>query len=138
MAKQGNWNKSFWKKLDNLNNTQIDKIRQVMLEECGKVEYIMQENTPIQYGGLKSSIYAVVVDTENGVSARVGYTQTPHWDLDPANPHQDDITNPNLAQHLLETVNNEGTYIKLDIIQLALDDFQENVRNRVNETLKRR
>ena len=46
MAKQGNWNKSFWRKLNKLGELPQDGIRQIMLEETGKLDAIMEDKTP--------------------------------------------------------------------------------------------
>lgn len=149
MAKQGNWNKSFWKQLDTIWQWPITDIRQIMLEELGKTEAIMMERTPVRYGGLKSSIYSAVHDTPNGISAVIGYTQTPHWDLEPNNPHQDEITNPQLAEILLNKPNKPPKYIPgqglvvqstsqhdMQDIMLELDDCRYNIRDRIDGLLR--
>lgn len=134
MARQGDWNKSFWRNLDKFEKNKIDQIRQVMLEEVGITEAVLQENTPIKYGGLKTSVYGVVADTPDGVSARVGYTQTPHWNLDPTNPHQDEFTNPTLMGYLENKPGKSAANIRT--ISTELDRFQDRIRTRVYDVLK--
>lgn len=138
MAKQGNWNKSFWKRFEESHNIPVDNIRQIMLEEVGKTEAVLNENTPVRYGGLKASVYGVVADTDNGISARVGYTQTPHWDLDPTNPHQDTFTNPTLMEYLEAGTVEPETNAKIARVKQELSSFQDRVRERVYNELKRR
>lgn len=133
MARQSNWNKSYWKKLNSLGKLPEQQIYSIMNEELGKVENVLRSSTPIKYGGLYSSIYAVMVDTPSGVSARAGYTTTKHWDLDPADPHQNSFTNPDLAEMLIDK---EKTSNQMLDISDALQDFQDNTRMRIKELFK--
>ena len=130
MAKQGNWNKSFWKRLDNLGKINEKQIIHIIQNELNKVETIMVEKTPFRYGGLLASHYAVLVQTEHGYSGRVGYTQTPHWDLDVSNPHQDDFTNPQLIEMLSEKPKTSANVLD---INNAMIDFRENCRNKIRQ-----
>ena len=133
MAKQGNWNKSFWKKLNSLGELPQSQIRQIMLEETGKLDALMVEKTPYRYGGLLWSHYSIVTDTPSGVSAKFGYTNKPHLNNDPANPHYDTITNPELAEMLIDK--NKTSEQMLDIAD-AIYDTRENIKTRVYKLLK--
>lgn len=135
MARQGNWNKSFWKRLDNLGEIDQQAITNIINEETGKVEAVLQSRTPVLYGGLKASSYAVVVPTATGVSGRVGYTNTPHIDLDPNDPGFDGFTNVQLAQWLIENGNDITAEKMYDILD-AMEAFPENVKNRLKEYFK--
>lgn len=135
MPRQGNWNKSFWKKLDNLAELPKNQIRQIMLEETGKVDGIMLSRTPYKYGGLLFSHYSIVQDTEHGISASFGYTKNKHLDLNPNSPGYSDITNPELAEILLDKPSSSD---KMLDISDAMYDAKNNIETRINQVLKRR
>lgn len=133
MARQGNWNKSYWKKLDKVGKIPEKEIYSIINEELAKTDAVLESKTPIKYGGLYASKYAVITNTPTGVSGKVGYTNTKHWDLDPSDPHQDNITNTELAEILVDkkSVSND----MLDIMD-ALQDFQDNTKRRITELFK--
>lgn len=136
MANQGRYNSSFWKNLDKLSTVPYDGVMQIMQKECNYTTEMLDALTPVKFGGLVSSRYAVVAKTANGVSARAGYTQTPHWDLDPAEPHQDKITNPQLAMYLADNSKHDYTKAAMHQIEAILWDFAYNIRIEVNEYLR--
>lgn len=138
MAKQGNWNKSYWQKLERMANP-IDErlLRNIISSELDIARASLEVNTPVMFGGLKSSIYAVMVDTPDGVSGRLGYTQTPHWDLNPTGPHQDDFTNPELMEMLsFMNLKKPGTKEKINNVINTMEDFRDNCRNRIADAIK--
>lgn len=126
MARQGNWNKSLWRKLDNIKKLDVDNLAKDLDHQAKFTESMLEALTPQKYGGLVASRYSICEVEGDRVNCRVGYTQTPHWNLDPANPHQDDITNPQLLQYLIENVNDDGKAQALFAIQDWLEDFTFN------------
>lgn len=136
MANQGRYNASFWKKVNKLGNIPYDNIQAIMQKRCNETTDMLEALTPVKYGGLRFSSYAVVAKTPNGLSARAGYTQTPHWNLDPADSHQDDITNPKLAEHLAEHAKSESTKHVMRAIETELLDFAYCIKRDVNEYLR--
>lgn len=136
MANQGRFNSSFWKKLNKLGDVPYDGIMNIMQKQCNYTTEMLEVLTPVKFGGLLSSRYAVVSKTPNGISARAGYTQTPHWDLDPSGPHQDNITNPQLATYLADNSKHDYTKKAMNQIEAEIWDFANNIRYEVNEYLK--
>lgn len=140
MARQAKWNKSFWKKMDHLEN--LEEIAQqpilhIMSEELGVVENVMANETPVRFGGLLQSHYTEIVATPKGYSGRAGYRRTQHINLDPNLPPEesriDDETNPEVMESL-EQVPNRTEQVA-DINQ-ALSDYADNCRERIKEWFK--
>ena len=128
MAKQGNWNKSYWKKLNKLAEPDITKLYSELHAQTEYTREMLEVLTPIKFGGLVASRYSICEMYGDKIYVRAGYTQTPHWDLDPADPHQDDITNTQLLQYLIETVDNPATAQALFSIQDWLNELQYQCR----------
>lgn len=133
MAKQSDWNKSFWRKLNKLEHIDEKAISHIIRDEVNKVGAIMESKTPVKYGGLKFSKYAVVEQTPTGYAGRVGYVNQPHISLDPSDPGYDNFTNPELLEMLenSEKVSNDV----LDIAD-AIYDFRDNCASRIKDYWK--
>ena len=133
MARQADWNKSFWTKLDKLENIDDKPIVHIIQDELNKVESVMVQKTPRRYGGLLASHYAVLVQTDNGYSGRVGYTNQQHINLDPVSPGYDNFTNPELMEMLIDK--NKTSNDVLDISD-AMESFRENCKDRIKDYWK--
>lgn len=130
MSRQTNWNKSFWKKLDTVQNIDNKAILNIISDEVNKVDMVMEAKTPVLFGGLKFSKYAIVVPTPTGYSGRIGYANQKHIDLDPSDPGYDTITNPDLMEHLMDSQKRSNDV--MDIAD-AMDEFKDNCKNRIKD-----
>lgn len=137
MAKQGNWNKSFWKKLDKLSDIDMKELYHELSTQTDFTRSMMEALTPVKFGGLVASRYAICEMQGTKIKVRAGYTHTPHWDLDPADPHQDDMTNPQLLQYLIENVNDPAKSAVLYKIQDWMDELRYNCVNITKDYFKK-
>jgi len=140
MARQARWNKSFWKKMNHLENLEqiADKpMLQIIQEEVNYVDSIMIVDTPYRFGGLLESHYAEVVETPHGYSGRVGYKRTQHKNLDPnLEPGEcmyDEETNPEVMEYLSTHPKREA---QVGIIEDAMERYPENCKKRIKEWFK--
>ena len=140
MAKQGKWNKSFWKKMDHLENLERlseQPILQIMAEELAVVEDVMLNETPVRFGGLLQSHYTQLVETPSGYSGRAGYKRGSHINLDPnLEPGQsmyDEETNQEVLEYLSTHPKREQ---QIADIQEALSNYKDNCRTRIKEWFK--
>lgn len=137
MARQSKWNKSFWKKMDHLQNLNDNAILNIMTEELGKVEDVMVNETPVRFGGLLQSHYTYITSTPHGYSGRAGYERTQHINLDPnLKPGQsmyDDETNPEVMESLSNVPKRAE---QVQTIQDAMLQYRDNCRERIKEWFK--
>ncbi len=133
MSRQSYWNKSVYRKLKGKMEEDINAISNICIRNAEICKSIIDQKTPVKYGGLKASSYSQVNDTDTGISVVVGYSNRKHINLDPANPGYDDITNTQLLD-ILE--NKPKTSNDVLDIQDAMLDCIENTRRDVAEYWK--
>lgn len=140
MARQGKWNKSFWRKLNNLKKIDEKEILSIIHFNTIDTYETIRNIIPVRYGGLKTGVYGEVTRTPNGVSGRVGIDNDPHVNLKPGNVHTDDFTNRELAEILLNTQNKSQS--RMEDIRGWLEDYREtttsDLKNYWDSKIKRR
>jgi hypothetical protein len=131
MARQGNWNRNYWKKLDSLSKTDTKQLISIMNRNVAEYTEAIQSVIPVLYGGLKVSVYGEVNMTEHGVTGKIGIDSDKHVDLNPKGIHSDDFTNQQLAEWLLNKPNKSQQ--KMVTISRWLDDFKDTTRDDIAE-----
>lgn len=125
MAKNGNWNKSVWRKLDNLKKVDQKELLSIIQFNTEDTYETIRNLIPVRYGGLKTGVYGEVNMTNTGVTGRVGIDNDPHINL--YYYKTDNITNRELA-NILRTVPNKSNAKMVDI-EGWLGDYVETTRN---------
>lgn len=140
MPKQGTWNKSFWRKLNNVKKIDEKEILSIIHFNTMDTYETIRNLIPVRYGGLKTSVYGEVYRTANGISGRVGIDNDPHVNLKPGNVHSDDFTNRELAEMLLNKQNKSQS--RMADIKGWLEDYRDtttsDLKNYWDSKIKRR
>ena len=127
MAKNGSWNKSVWRKLDNLKKIDQKELLSIIQFNTEDTYETIRNLIPVRYGGLKTGVYGEVNMTSTGVTGRVGIDNDPHINL--RYYKRDDVTNREVADILATTQNKSQP--KMADIEGWLEDYIETTRNDV-------
>lgn len=129
MGKQSYWSKSIYRKLENKMEQDINAITNICIRNAEICKSVMEQKTPVKYGGLKASLYSQVNTTPTGISVAVGYSNRQHINLNPISPGYDKFTN----QELLDFLENKAkTSSDVLDIQDAMSDCIKNTQDDIN------
>ena len=133
MGRQSYWNKSIYRRIQDKLEEDANAITNICIRNAEICKSVIDQKTPVKYGGLKASSYSQVNNTDTGISVVVGYSNRKHINLDPISPGYDDITNT----ELLDILENRPS-VSNDVldIQDAMSDCIENTRRDIEEYWK--
>lgn len=75
------WNSNYWRNLDNLSKTKMDKLFRVLKKDTDYAVADLKETVPYLYGGLQLSVYGETYRTEHGVTVKLGIDNDKHVNL---------------------------------------------------------
>lgn len=128
-----------WRRLDRLKKLNADDVTDVMIRNLGRYYDDMYNNVPYAYGGLQSSIYHYIRNTEHGITVGLGISNTLHENKNPKNPHLDDFTNRELIDTLTEwPPNKKNTAERAKTTLDILNEFRNNTAKDVKEYWRNR
>lgn len=133
MSRQSDWNKSIHRRLEGKIQADVDAITNICVRNAEICRTVMEEKTPVKYGGLKASLYSQVNNTPTGLSVVVGYSNRQHIRLNPIDPGYDKFSNIDLLEFL---ENSEKTSNDVLDIRDAMTDCIQNTYNDIQEYWK--
>lgn len=81
MARNGKYNKDFWKKLDNVGKVDTQRLYNIIQRETEEQAQYIREMIPYLYGGLKLGVYSETNITPHGITAKLGIDNDKHVNL---------------------------------------------------------